>query len=121
MRHEKAFARERERARHGRRLGVGRRPARAHAGEGAGLRCADAYNWTGFYLGLNGGYGFGRSEFNGTLPSGSFDAGGGLFGGTVGYNWQTGPLVFGLEGDIDWSGMRGSGACGGFTCSTRND
>ena len=79
------------------------------------------YNWTGFYLGLNGGYGFGRSEYNGTLPSGSFDAGGGLFGATVGYNWQTGPLVFGLEGDIDWSGMRGSGACGGFSCSTRND
>jgi outer membrane immunogenic protein len=79
------------------------------------------YNSTGFYLGLNGGYGFGRSEYNGTLPSGSFDAGGGLFGATVGYNWQTGPLVFGLEGDIDWSGMRGSGACGGFSCSTRND
>jgi outer membrane immunogenic protein len=79
------------------------------------------YNWTGFYLGLNGGYGFGRSEYNGTLPSGSFDAGGGLFGATVGYNWQTGPLVFGLEGDIDWSGMWGSGACGGFSCSTRND
>ena len=80
-----------------------------------------AYSWTGFYLGLNGGYGFGRSEFNGTLPSGSFDAGGGLFGATVGYNWQTGPVVFGLEGDIDWSGMRGSGTCGGLSCSTRND
>jgi outer membrane immunogenic protein len=80
-----------------------------------------AFSWTGFYLGLNGGYGFGRSEFNGTLPSGSFDAGGGLFGATVGYNWQTGPLVFGLEGDIDWSGMRGSDSCGGFSCSARND
>jgi len=80
-----------------------------------------AFSWTGFYLGLNGGYGFGRSEFNGTLPSGSFDAGGGLFGATVGYNWQTGPLVFGLEGDIDWSGMRGSGSCGGISCSARND
>ena len=80
-----------------------------------------AYNWTGFYLGLNGGYGFGRSQYNGTLPSGSFDAGGGLFGATVGYNWQTGPLVLGLEGDIDWSGMKGSGACGGFSCDTRND
>ena len=80
-----------------------------------------AYSWTGFYLGLNGGYGFGRSEFNGTLPSGSFDTSGGLFGATVGYNWQTGPVVFGLEGDIDWSGMRGSGTCGGLSCSTRND
>jgi outer membrane immunogenic protein len=78
-----------------------------------------SYNWTGFYLGLNGGYGFGRSNYSG--PGGSFDADGGLFGATVGYNWQTGPLVFGLEGDIDWSGMRGSGACGVFACSTRND
>ena len=81
-----------------------------------------AYSWTGFYLGLNGGYGFGRGEFNGGgLGSGGFDAGGGLFGATVGYNWQTGPVVFGLEGDIDWSGMRGSGTCGGLSCSTRND
>jgi outer membrane immunogenic protein len=77
------------------------------------------YSWTGFYLGLNGGYGFGRSNYSG--PGGSFDAGGGLFGATVGYNWQTGPLVFGLEGDIDWSGMNGSGACGLTSCSTRND
>jgi outer membrane immunogenic protein len=80
-----------------------------------------AYSWTGFYLGLNGGYGFGRGEFTGGLPSGGFDAGGGLFGGTIGYNWQTGPLVFGLEGDIDWSGMKGSGTCGGLSCSVRND
>ena len=80
-----------------------------------------AYSWTGFYLGLNGGYGFGRAEFNGGAP-GSFNAGGGLFGATVGYNWQTGPLVFGLEGDIDWSGMRGSATCGGITsCDVRND
>jgi len=80
------------------------------------------YNWTGFYLGLNGGYGFGRSEFNGTLPSGSFDTSGGLFGATVGYNWQTGPVVFGLEGDIDWSGIKGSGTCGVATpCDVRND
>ena len=79
------------------------------------------YSWTGFYLGLNGGYGFGRSEYSGTLSSSNFDAGGGLFGATVGYNWQTGPIVFGLEGDIDWSGMKGSGACGLTTCDTRND
>jgi len=81
-----------------------------------------AYNWTGFYLGLNGGGGFGRSEFNGTLPSGGFDTSGGLFGGTIGYNWQNGPLVWGLEGDIDWSGIKGSGTCGGVTtCDVRND
>src|SRR3569833_4450649 len=49
-----------------------------------------AYSWTGFYLGLNGGYGFGRAEFNGGAP-GSFNAGGGLFGATVGNNRQPGP------------------------------
>src|SRR5690348_8542618 len=81
-----------------------------------------AFSWTGFYLGLNGGYGFGRGEFTGGLPSGGFDAGGGLFGATIGYNWQTGPLVFGLEGDIDWSGMKGSGTCGVATaCDVRSD
>ena len=81
------------------------------------------YNWTGFYLGLNGGYGFGRGEVSGGgLDSGGFDAGGGLFGATVGYNWQTGPVVLGLEGDIDWSGQRGSSVCGGITtCDVRND
>jgi len=81
-----------------------------------------AYNWTGFYLGINGGGGFGRSEFSGTLPSGGFDTSGGLVGGTIGYNWQTGPVVFGLEGDADWSGLKGSTTCGLVTsCDVRND
>jgi outer membrane immunogenic protein len=79
------------------------------------------YSWSGFYVGLNGGGGFGRSEFNGTLPSGSFDTSGGLFGLTLGYNWQNGPWVWGLEGDIDWSNLKGSAACGGTTCYARND
>jgi len=48
------------------------------------------YNWTGPYVGLSGGGSFG---------SGS-DAG--IVGGTLGYNMQTGPWVFGLEGDLNW-------------------
>jgi len=57
------------------------------------------YNWTGAYVGINGGYAF----------SGSNGANGGLIGGTVGYNWQSaGPLVWGLEGDLDWTRIRGS-------------
>lgn len=47
-----------------------------------------AYNWSGFYVGLNGG-GFWD---NGT--------GAGLIGGTLGYNFQNGPWVFGVEGDL---------------------
>jgi outer membrane immunogenic protein len=82
---------------------------------------AAPYNWTGFYLGINGGGGWGRSEFGAPFPTGSFDTSGGVVGGTIGYNWQMGQLVFGLEGDIDWSGIKGSALCAGTTCETRND
>jgi outer membrane immunogenic protein len=80
------------------------------------------YNWTGFYAGINGGYGFGRSRWSG-LPS-SFDVNGGLVGGQAGYNWQVGQFVYGLEGDIDWTGLSGTASpalCGGTFCRTRND
>lgn len=79
-----------------------------------------AYNWTGFYVGINGGYGWGRSNFSGIPTTGSFDVNGWLLGGTVGYNWQAGQAVFGLEADLDYSDMRGNAACGAFNCGTRN-
>ena len=78
------------------------------------------FSWTGAYVGINGGYGFGRSDFSGPFPSGSFDASGGLVGGTLGYNWQVNQVVFGVEGDIDASWIKGSGTCGGLTCETKN-
>jgi len=64
-----------------------------------------AYNWTGFYIGINGGGGFGRSTWDTT---GSFDTSGGLVGGTVGYNYQFGQAVAGVEGDIDWADISGT-------------
>jgi outer membrane immunogenic protein len=66
---------------------------------------APVYNWTGFYLGVNGGWGFGKSRWD---SANSFSVDGGVVGGTVGYNWQTGQAVFGLEGDLDWSDIKGS-------------
>jgi outer membrane immunogenic protein len=65
------------------------------------------YNWTGFYLGLNAGGGFGRSRWDG-IPTNSFNTSGALVGGTAGYNWQYGQAVLGLEGDADWSGISGT-------------
>jgi outer membrane immunogenic protein len=76
------------------------------------------YNWTGFYLGINAGGSFGRSKWDGL---GSTDTSGALVGGTIGYNWQYNQTVFGLEGDADWSSLRGSTTCGGFSCETKND
>jgi outer membrane immunogenic protein len=81
---------------------------------------AAAYNWTGFYAGINGGGGWGYSDFSAPFSSGSLKPSGGLFGGTLGYNWQMGQTVFGIEGDIDWSNIRGSSPCGVTNCDTRN-
>jgi outer membrane immunogenic protein len=67
------------------------------------------YNWTGPYIGIAGGYGWSGDDVKG-----------GLIGGTLGYNWQTGPWVFGLEGDLSWSGLDGSTSCGTAICSGRN-
>jgi outer membrane immunogenic protein len=64
-----------------------------------------AFSWTGFYLGLNGGGGWGRSRWD---RAGDLDLSGGVIGGTAGFNWQTGQVVFGIEGDADWSGASGT-------------
>lgn len=87
---------------------------------------APAFTWTGFYLGINGGYGFGKSDWSSTATTGSIDPEGALIGLTYGYNWQMGSWVFGAEGDVDatWidnSITSGSGLCAGGTgCDTHN-
>jgi outer membrane immunogenic protein len=68
-----------------------------------------AFSWTGFYLGLNGGYGFGQSNWNSAIGTvGGFNTNGGLAGGTAGFNYQWSQFVFGIEGDFDWQNLRGS-------------
>jgi outer membrane immunogenic protein len=83
---------------------------------------APYYNWTGFYAGINGGYGWGSSNWSALGTS--FDVNGGMFGGQVGYNWQFGQFVWGLEGDGDWANMRGSTSvlgCALPACNTKSD
>jgi outer membrane immunogenic protein len=70
---------------------------------------APGYNWSGFYVGINGGGGWGSSNWNTTN---SFDVSGGMAGGTAGFNWQAGSLVFGVEGDADWSNIKGNTVIG---------
>jgi outer membrane immunogenic protein len=74
-----------------------------------------AFSWTGFYLGAEGGWGWGREDFtdNSTIgiPPGvaiSHRPDGGIFGGVLGYRYQTGQLVFGVEGTGAWAGLKDS-------------
>jgi outer membrane immunogenic protein len=77
------------------------------------------YNWTGFYAGINAGYAWGSSSWS--SPAISNNPKGMLIGLTLGYNWQAGNFVYGLEGDIDWSMVKGSAACGvSGDCETKN-
>jgi outer membrane immunogenic protein len=69
-------------------------PARAYTKAPAPI--APIYNWTGFYIGAMGGYGKENTSEIGALS-------GGFAGGTVGYNWQSGQIVYGLEADAAWS------------------
>jgi outer membrane immunogenic protein len=81
------------------------------------------YNWSGFYVGGNAGYGWGDDEIElgysgviaavcaavpGSCPdSVPRDTEGFLAGGHIGRNWQSGRFVFGIEGDAAWSDIGG--------------
>lgn len=66
----------------------------------APVAMASVYNWTGFYLGIVGG---GAWE-----DSNSPRMQGGFVGGTAGYNWQAGNVVFGVEADGAWADVNAS-------------
>jgi outer membrane immunogenic protein len=79
---------------------------------------AAVYDWTGFYVGLNGGGGFSHNCWTNTsvagaatvpnVSEGCHDASGGMVGGQVGYRWQSANWVFGVEGQGDWADFKGS-------------
>lgn len=84
-------------------------------------------DWTGFYVGANGGYGWGRWDSNSLSPifpdgvttSADPDVQGWFGGVTGGYNWQASRRwVVGVEGDFDWSGEKASDASSSSTSST---
>jgi outer membrane immunogenic protein len=75
------------------------------------------FTWTGCYVGANGGGLWSNNDwtdnagFFGPIGAdfGSHNANGGLGGGQVGCNYQTGAWVFGIQGDYDWSSATGNG------------
>jgi outer membrane immunogenic protein len=83
---------------------------------------APVYSWTGFYGGINAGYGLAEDPFSQTIASAGIvesssissrvNPNGGIFGGQFGYNYQSGHTVLGVEGDFQWSGQRDTAGCG---------
>src|SRR5690606_34623970 len=61
---------------------------------------AAPFSWTGFYIGANAGYGWG--EIADHEPDGWFG------GGQIGFNYQVGSMVLGLEADIQGADMNDS-------------
>ena len=73
------------------------------------------YDWSGFYIGGNGGWGSARNCWDFVTPTGALvgaegchDATGGTAGGQIGYRWQTGTFVVGVEGQGNWADFKGS-------------
>jgi outer membrane immunogenic protein len=79
-----------------------------------------ADNWTGCYVGIEGGGNWGRSQHTAVTAGVPADVGlpitnnfylsGGLFGGTVGCNYQSSDWVIGIENDFSWTNKQGSGS-----------
>src|SRR5436309_8449223 len=73
---------------------------------------AAVYDWTGFYIGANGGLGSSRKCWSDitalAVAEGYHDATGGVAGGQIGYRWQAASWVFGLEAQGDWADLHAS-------------
>ena len=91
---------------------------------------APIYDWSGFYIGINGGGGTSRKCWDITndgtaavvpsAPEGCHDATGATVGGQIGYRWQSAAWVFGLEAQGNWSDFRGDNISLFFPTTARN-
>lgn len=99
-----------------------------------------AWDWSGFYVGLNAGYGWGQNDgvtmgftdpggtwfgpclAAGSCPGGLSHSSDGFVGGAqIGYNWQIDQFLIGGEADISWADIQGSTGIANGTVSTRAD
>lgn len=86
---------------------------------------AAIYDWSGFYIGLNGGGGSAHKSWDYVTPGGVFvgaegshNATGGTVGGQIGYRWQASNWVFGLEAQGNWANFKGSNTNTWFAATT---
>jgi outer membrane immunogenic protein len=67
------------------------------------IAAAPIFTWTGFYVGVNAGYGWSDDDFDAVDFADDEDDGGFVGGAQVGYNWQFGSFVVGAEADIQYA------------------
>jgi outer membrane immunogenic protein len=84
------------------------------------------YNWAGPYAGIEAGGSWSAQRWTaaGGVSTGNFTGSGGFAGGTLGYNWQNGKWVLGVEGDLSWADISAvdttTGGCGvGTPCNAQ--
>lgn len=82
-----------------------------------------ATSWSGFYAGVNGGYGWGMTQNTPALPGGqvSNNSSGWTIGAQAGYNMDLGGFVLGAEGDLQWTNIGYSEPAAGGTFTARTD
>lgn len=68
---------------------------------------APGYNWTGAWVGVQAGYGFGRKTWTAFAPRNEYDVDGWIGGVSTGVNVQAGVFVAGIETEWLWSGIKG--------------
>jgi outer membrane immunogenic protein len=87
------------------------------------VEAAPVFTWTGFYAGVNAGYGWNTSDddvvINGTAYG--VDDEGGFVGGQIGYNYQIGSFVLGLETDIQYADISGDSNIPGLNSDDDDD
>jgi len=78
-----------------------------------------AYDWSGFYAGVDGGWASGWSHWSDPIAGSSRTrSSGGLLGWHMGYNWQRGSVVFGVETDAAWASITGNANSNLAFCAT---
>jgi outer membrane immunogenic protein len=114
-------------------LGLANGASAADLAVRAPILAPPVFSWTGIYIGVGGGFGWGTKEYSWDLDStfaslaaqgvfppvgaplgrnlGTHDVNGGFVGGQLGGNWQAGWAVFGIQADAHWADLDGSGAC----------